>query len=140
MRPATCRSTRSSGAHLHSTPSIFSWIAARASSLAPGKARALLTIALAKVEYPVIQSSAFDANPADLIRAAHELGMEGIIAKRKGSLYEPGRRSGAWLKYKSQVPGVGHRRLYLIIKTGPSAVAADFAVGGEPPIPSFNRL
>jgi ATP-dependent DNA ligase len=28
------------------------------------------------------------------------LGLEGIIAKRKGSIYEPGRRSGAWLKYK----------------------------------------
>ena len=64
------------------------------------KRRALLTRALAKVEYPVIQSSPFDAQPADLIRAAHELGMEGIIAKRKGSVYEPGRRTGAWLKYK----------------------------------------
>src|SRR5207253_1576253 len=26
--------------------------------------------------------------------------LEGIIAKSKGSLYEPGRRSGAWVKYK----------------------------------------
>ena len=29
-----------------------------------------------------------------------EFGFEGIIAKRKESCYEPGRRSGAWLKYK----------------------------------------
>ena len=64
------------------------------------KRRERLEAALAKVEYPVIQSSPFDAKPADLIRAAHELGMEGVVAKRKGSLYEPGRRSGAWLKYK----------------------------------------
>ena len=34
------------------------------------------------------------------VRAAQELGIEGLVAKRKGSLYEPGRRSGAWLKYR----------------------------------------
>jgi DNA ligase D-like protein (predicted ligase) len=59
-----------------------------------------LTDALAKLEYPVLRSAAFDAKPADLIRAAKELQFEGIIAKRKGSLYEPGKRSGAWLKFK----------------------------------------
>jgi DNA ligase D-like protein (predicted ligase) len=62
--------------------------------------RELLTEALAKVEYPVLQSQTFDAKPADLIRAAKELELEGIVAKRKDSLYEPGRRSGAWVKYK----------------------------------------
>ena len=62
--------------------------------------RELLTEALAKVEYPVLQSQNFDAKPADLIRAAKELELEGIIAKRKDSIYETGRRSGAWLKYK----------------------------------------
>ena len=55
---------------------------------------------LHRVEYPVIQSTAFDVTPADLLRAAKELELEGVIAKRKGSVYEPGRRSGAWLKYK----------------------------------------
>jgi len=29
-----------------------------------------------------------------------EIQLEGIIAKRKGSAYEPGRRSAAWVKYK----------------------------------------
>jgi ATP-dependent DNA ligase len=62
--------------------------------------RELLTEAVAKVEYPVVQSQNFDAKPTDLIRAAKELDLEGIIAKRKDSVYEPGRRSGAWLKYK----------------------------------------
>jgi bifunctional non-homologous end joining protein LigD len=62
--------------------------------------RELLADALAKVDYPVLRSTAFDAKPADLIRAAKELELEGVIAKRKGSPYEPGRRSGAWLKYK----------------------------------------
>jgi bifunctional non-homologous end joining protein LigD len=62
--------------------------------------RDLLRDAMRKVEYPVIQSTAFDVKPANLIRAAKELELEGVIAKRKGSIYEPGRRSGAWLKYK----------------------------------------
>jgi bifunctional non-homologous end joining protein LigD len=47
----------------------------------------------------VIQSTPFDVKPGELIRAPKELQFEGVIAKRKGSLYEPGRRSGAWLKY-----------------------------------------
>jgi bifunctional non-homologous end joining protein LigD len=64
------------------------------------KQRELLTDVLTKVEYPVLCSTAFDARPADLIRAAKELEFEGVIAKRKGSCYEPGRRGGAWLKYK----------------------------------------
>jgi ATP-dependent DNA ligase len=62
--------------------------------------RRLLDESLAKLQYPVLRSTAFDAKPADLIRAAKELELEGIIAKRKGSLYDPGKRSGAWLKYK----------------------------------------
>ena len=31
---------------------------------------------------------------------ARERGNEGLVLKRKGSLYEPGRRGGAWLKLK----------------------------------------
>jgi bifunctional non-homologous end joining protein LigD len=62
--------------------------------------RDLLERALEKVEYPVLFSRTFDAKPAALIEAAKELGLEGIIAKRKGSLYVPGRRTNAWAKYK----------------------------------------
>jgi bifunctional non-homologous end joining protein LigD len=31
---------------------------------------------------------------------AKEVGFEGIVAKQRTSLYEPGKRSGAWLKYR----------------------------------------
>jgi bifunctional non-homologous end joining protein LigD len=62
--------------------------------------RQLLSEALAKVEYPALLSTQFNAKPADLIRAAKELEFEGVVAKRKGSFYEPGERNGAWLKYK----------------------------------------
>lgn len=45
-------------------------------------------------------SEAMEAKPADLIAAAKEMRLEGLIAKRKDSLYESGKRSGAWVKYK----------------------------------------
>lgn len=35
-----------------------------------------------------------------LLEQAGKLGLEGLIGKRKGSLYEPGKRSGAWVKLK----------------------------------------
>ena len=50
------------------------------------KRRALLEEALDKVDYPVLFSRTFDAKPADLIRAAMKLQLEGIIAKQKGFL------------------------------------------------------
>ena len=42
----------------------------------------------------------FDAPPKDLLSAVREQGLEGIIGKRKDSLYQPGKRSGAWIKYR----------------------------------------
>jgi bifunctional non-homologous end joining protein LigD len=36
----------------------------------------------------------------DLLRVAQEFGLEGLVAKRLNSLYESGRRSGAWVKVK----------------------------------------
>lgn len=35
------------------------------------------------------------------IRAVREQGLDGIVAKRRDSRYESGKRSGAWLKYKN---------------------------------------
>jgi ATP-dependent DNA ligase len=41
-----------------------------------------------------------EAAPNDLVSAAREQGLEGVIGKRKDSLYQPGKRSGAWIKYR----------------------------------------
>jgi len=43
----------------------------------------------------------FETAPGKLLLAAEDLGFEGVVAKRKSSLYEAGRRSGAWLKFKT---------------------------------------
>jgi ATP-dependent DNA ligase len=44
-------------------------------------------------------SEIIGASPAQLIPLAKEFGFDGIIAKRKDSYYEVGKRSGAWVKY-----------------------------------------
>jgi DNA ligase D-like protein (predicted ligase) len=62
--------------------------------------RQLLAEALHRITDPVRLSEAFETAPVDLIEAAKEMALEGIIGKRKDSLYESGKRSGAWLKYR----------------------------------------
>ena len=42
----------------------------------------------------------FEAAPKDLLSAVREQRLEGIVGKRKDSLYQPGKRSGAWIKYR----------------------------------------
>jgi bifunctional non-homologous end joining protein LigD len=58
-----------------------------------------------------------------LLEATKELGIEGVVAKRLGSTYEPGRRASGWLKIKNVceqdvviggwTPGEGGRRATL---------------------------
>jgi bifunctional non-homologous end joining protein LigD len=62
--------------------------------------RALLAKALAFLDQSVRLSESFEVEPDELLEGAKELGFEGIVAKRKDSLYEPAKRSGAWVKYK----------------------------------------
>jgi bifunctional non-homologous end joining protein LigD len=52
------------------------------------------------ISAPLGLSEAIDASPAELIAVVKEFGLEGIVAKRRDSVYESGKRSGAWLKYK----------------------------------------
>lgn len=60
--------------------------------------RALLDARVKTVAF----SESFDDGDA-LYRAAQERGLEGIVAKRAGSAYKPGRRSKDWLKLKTDV-------------------------------------
>jgi bifunctional non-homologous end joining protein LigD len=53
-------------------------------------------------------SVAFDDGEA-LFEQAREMGLEGVVAKRASSRYQPGRRSDAWVKVKT------HRRQELVI-------------------------
>src|SRR6202008_2131952 len=41
-----------------------------------------------------------EAAPNDLLAVVRERQLEGIVGKQKDSLYQPGKRSGAWIKYR----------------------------------------
>lgn len=62
--------------------------------------RHLLSQALDGVGEDIQLLEYFESEPAELLRAAKQHGFEGIVAKRKSSLYEPGKESGAWIKFK----------------------------------------
>jgi len=69
-------------------------------SLPLSRRRELLNATLAGASPPVYLSAALKAAPADLLAAARQHNLEGIIAKRLNSQYEPGKRTGAWVKVK----------------------------------------
>ena len=48
----------------------------------------------------LLPSQELHGTPAAIVEAVRGLGLEGVIAKRKDSLYEPGERSDAWQKLK----------------------------------------
>jgi bifunctional non-homologous end joining protein LigD len=51
--------------------------------------------------HPMVRFAAHvEADGEEFLEAAREQELEGIIAKRRTSVYEPGRRSSAWLKIK----------------------------------------
>jgi bifunctional non-homologous end joining protein LigD len=80
---------------------LLAWRGKDTTKLPLTRRRELLEAALTNVPDPVRFSDELDAPPDDLIRAAREQGLEGIVAKRANSIYEPGQRSGAWQKVKT---------------------------------------
>jgi bifunctional non-homologous end joining protein LigD len=49
---------------------------------------------------PIRYSGAIGSDPKALLDEVKRRGLEGIIGKKRNSVYEPGRRSGAWIKLK----------------------------------------
>ena len=62
--------------------------------------RKLLADTLKKAPPNIRLSEGLQGSKEDLLRVAQEFGLEGLVAKRLNSVYESGRRSGAWVKYK----------------------------------------
>jgi bifunctional non-homologous end joining protein LigD len=55
---------------------------------------------LAKLDEPIRESPEFDASLAELIGSVKAQRLEGLVAKRRDSRYEPGQRTGAWQKMR----------------------------------------
>jgi DNA ligase D-like protein (predicted ligase) len=55
---------------------------------------------LPKLVEPVRYAAPFDATLPVLIESVKSHGLEGLVSKRRDSVYEPGLRSGAWMKMR----------------------------------------
>ena len=62
--------------------------------------KALAQTLLADVSPAIRFSASIKAESERVMREMKARGLEGLIAKRSGSKYQPGRRSGAWVKFK----------------------------------------
>jgi ATP-dependent DNA ligase len=55
---------------------------------------------LPKLADPIRYSTVLEGSLKDLISSVKAQGLEGLVAKRRDSKYEPGLRSGAWMKMR----------------------------------------
>jgi bifunctional non-homologous end joining protein LigD len=62
--------------------------------------RQMLAKVLEKAPENIRLSDELRGTKDELLRVAQEFGLEGLVAKRRNSLYESDRRSGAWVKFK----------------------------------------
>jgi bifunctional non-homologous end joining protein LigD len=63
--------------------------------------RKLLRNLLPKTKGLLRISESLEGDGNALLEKARQLGLEGLIGKRQGSVYEAGRRTGAWIKLKT---------------------------------------
>jgi bifunctional non-homologous end joining protein LigD len=63
--------------------------------------RALLDRLEIDVEGVAVPPS-FDGDPSHAMQASRDAGLEGVVCKRRDSVYQPGRRSASWIKVKHQ--------------------------------------
>jgi DNA ligase D-like protein (predicted ligase) len=73
---------------------------------------------LPRLGEPVRYAAPLDASLSVLIASVKAQGFEGLVAKRRGSAYEPGLRSGAWQKMR--------------INRGQEFVIGGYTIGGTP--------
>ncbi len=70
-------------------------------------------------------SDTLDAEASEVVEAVKAMGLEGVIAKRRRSRYEPGQRSGAWIKVKLE-----QQQEFVIGGYRPGSVGVDALVIG----------
>ena len=73
-----------------------SWV-----SLAIERRRELLERVLCAPKDPLRLSPLLRASSGQVLEAVRKLGLEGVVGKRINSTYEPGERSGAWIKHRA---------------------------------------
>lgn len=81
---------------------------------------------------PIRLSESFDASLDEIIHVIGEDRLEGVVAKRRDSLYEPGLRTGAWVQMRVN-------RGQEFVTGGYIIVDLPFAVGTKKGCPNMNR-
>jgi bifunctional non-homologous end joining protein LigD len=67
----------------------------------PLSERRHLLKSLLKLRSPRIRiSEQFEVSASDMVAAVRQQQLEGVVGKRMDSLYEPGKRTGSWIKYR----------------------------------------
>lgn len=77
----------------------------------------LQTEVLPQLPEPIRYADELHGNLTDLLTAVRTHGFEGLVAKRRNSFYEPGKRSGAWRKMR--------------VNQGQEFVIGGYTVGGS---------
>src|SRR5256886_8593817 len=62
--------------------------------------RALLKALVVVREKRIRTAEYVEAAPTDLLAAVRQQQLEGVVGKQKDSRYQPGKRSGAWIKHR----------------------------------------
>lgn len=83
--------------------------------------KGLLVELLQETDGAIRYSPHIEAAPDVLIEEVKKRGLEGIVAKQRKSRYESGRRSGAWVKYRTE-----NAQEFVIGGYKPSGKAGDF--------------
>jgi ATP-dependent DNA ligase len=65
--------------------------------------RELLEILLTDPQDPARLSPLLQVQGGKIVAAVRKLGLEGVVAKRTDATYEPGERSGAWIKVRTSM-------------------------------------
>ena len=73
---------------------------------------------LPKLREPIRYAEELHGSAPDLLKAVSSYGFEGLVAKRRDSVYEAGKRSGAWRKVR--------------VNQGQEFVIGGYTVGGNP--------
>jgi ATP-dependent DNA ligase len=66
-----------------------------------GKRRALLRDLITDASGSIRYSETFNVPASVLLETVREQGLESVVAKRRDSRYECGRRSGSWVKFRA---------------------------------------
>ena len=92
---------RSGASHIHYF--IFDLLVCKEHDLTklPLSERRKLMKSVLRLRTPRVRiSEQFETSANDMLAAVRQQGLEGVIGKRKESMYEPGKRTGAWIKYR----------------------------------------